>query len=120
MTSKALSKLNELLSPIVNYSFMRGDASRYPFWEGDYNESGSQNEDNSRSTILTLSGTSNSSWESLEIDKEKIIDALDRNQYVVDGGTVAFFYESSIVVPVEDASYKRMEMRFTVREWRQK
>lgn len=105
----------------VNYAFMEWQGKpEYPYFTGEYHETGSLTEDGLREMSFTLTGFTRGPWTELEKEKEKILDFFDpMNGHIVtvEKSTVAVFYENAFPVQTGDAELKKMQINLTVKEW---
>ena len=93
----------------------------YPYFVGEYTESGSMTEDGLQECTFLLTGFSRGSWLTLEDAKERIENYFNKvcgKTVISDNGSgVAIFYENSLVVPTGDAELKRIQINLSVKEW---
>ena len=74
MTAQGLAFISDSLEAAgINYSFQEWSGNVvYPYFVGDYIESSSDGEKGETQSRFILTGTTNSSWLSLEAQKEKL------------------------------------------------
>lgn len=120
MTIEALQFITQQLIQI-NYEFGQWTSHPvpYPYWVGEYNELESINEDGMQETTFILTGTTRNSWLELENDKKKIEQLFkDKTAILSNGNGIAVFYVNALLVPVDDAELKRMQINLQIKEWK--
>ena len=122
MTTEALSIINKAMAELgIEYSFMMYMGNKHPYFTGEYQEVSYMNEDGLQDTTFILNGFSRTTWGELESAKAKIKEKFHHTDgYIVttpSGNVVAIFYESSLVVPTEDAELKRIQINLSIKEW---
>lgn len=119
MTKSGIKFINDTISPLINYSFMRywGDLSQ-DFWVGESYETGGSLEDGSIVSTLLITGTTTKEWTDLLTERDIIKDALNGKKAMIETGGIAVYYESGQIIPSDDDKIKRYEMKFTIREWK--
>lgn len=121
MTIETLSYINRLLADLgINYSFSRWNGELvFPYWIGEYSETDSMYEDGMVESNFILTGTTEESWLSLQEEKERIEKLLRDKTTVLNSGIgLSISFESSLIVPTESDTLKRIQMNFSVKEWR--
>lgn len=119
MTIETLSFINELLSEF-NYSFQRWNGEIiFPYWVSEYSEVSSVYEDNSFETDFIITGTTENSWAELVEEQERIISLLDKRIRILSSGNgLEIHYDRSLIVPTNTDTIKRVEIHFSIKEWR--
>ena len=121
MKSETLSYLNGLISGAgVNYAFARWNGEiTSPYWVGEYSELEGLYEDGMTESELILTGTSEGSWMGLQEEKERIERLLrGRTSVLASGMGLAIDFEQALVIPTESEMLKRIQLNFSVKEWR--
>ena len=121
MTSETLAYLNGLLLGAgVNYAFARWNGEiESPYWVGEYSEIDGLHEDGMTESELILTGTSEGPWMGLQEEKERIEKLLrNRTLILASGMGVAIDFEQALVIPTESERLKRIQLNFSVKEWR--
>lgn len=120
MTIEALSKINEILSGVVNYEFLEWSSYpiQYPYWVGDYMEEVSETEDGLQVTTFTITGVTRNAWLELEECKQKIENSLPSRYILPSGNGLVIYYENAFQVPTDDIELKRMQINLQVKEWK--
>ena len=114
-----LGYINEQMTSIIDYQFnyWNGELT-FPYWVGEYQETEYDFDIGYHEYSFTLTGTSNTTYATLEKDKEKIIDLFKNHTSNIEKGhSIAIFYDNSLMIPSQDESIKRMEIHLTVKEW---
>ena len=120
MTDVALKYINDLLTAAgINYEFGQwsSDVIPDPYFVGEYIESPEVNEDGMQMTSFILTGTTKTSWLSLEQAKDTIKDLFKQTVILSNGNGIAIFYSDSLIVPVDDMAIKRIQINIDVKEW---
>lgn len=127
MSIEGLRIISEAMGELgLNYSFMeyhieKGEKPSYPYFVGEYQEMPPTNEDGMQETAFILTGFSRDSWIVLEDAKKKIASYFNKvsgKKVIADNGSaVAIFYASSLVIPIEDAELKKIQINLVVKEW---
>lgn len=106
----------------VPYEFMRWTSRpEYPYFVGEYTESGTLTEDGAKEYTLLLTGTTKGSWMSLEEHKEKIEDhfpSVGGFRTSTDEGAVVIFYDNSFPVDTGEADLKRIQINLQIKAWK--
>lgn len=121
MNTETLSYINTLLKESgVHYSFVRWNGELiFPYWIGEYSEVDSIYEDGLVETDFILTGTTEESWLTLQQEKEKIEKLLNNKTTILESGIgLSISFERSLIVPTESETLKRIQMNFSIREWR--
>lgn len=121
MNTETLSYINKLLKESgLHYSFVRWNGKLvFPYWIGEYSEVDSIYEDGMVETDFILTGTTEESWLTLQQEKEKIEKLLDKITTILESGIgLSISFERSLIVPTESDTLKRIQMNFSVKEWR--
>lgn len=103
----------------INYTLdLVNDIVTFPFWEGDFQEVDSSEEQGYHEYSFTLTGTNKGTYSRLIKDLE-IIRKITKNHTEIlgSGHSVAFFYERMQMIPSQDEQIKRMEIIITIKEW---
>lgn len=120
MTIEGLTYVNDILSSLTNYNF--GQWSEfpipYPYFVGEYNEVGGENEDGQFETTFILTGTTRGSMLDLEKEKAKIEKAFNKTAILPNGNGIAVFYMNSFTVPTDNGELKRIQINLQVKEWK--
>jgi hypothetical protein len=121
MRTETLAYINKTLNDLgINYSFARwnGDIPE-SYWIGEYSETDSLHEDGMIESDFILTGTTEGSWMNLQFEKELIERTLRNKTLVLESGVgLCINFERSLIVPTETESLKRIQMNFSIREWR--
>ena len=121
MNIETLSYINGILNELgINYSFARwnGDIPE-SYWIGEYSETDSLHEDGMIESDFILTGTTEGSWMNLQTEKELIERTLNNRTLILESGVgLCINFERSLIVPTETEYLKRIQMNFSVREWR--
>lgn len=121
MNTETLSYIAKLLKESgLHYSFVRWNGELiFPYWIGEYSEVDSVYENGMVESDFILTGTTEESWLTLQQEKEKIEKLLRNKTIVLDSGIgVCIDFERSLIVPTESDTLKRIQMNFSVKEWR--
>ena len=121
MNTETLSYINKLLKESgIHYSFVRWNGELvFPYWIGEYSEVDSVYEDGMVESDFILTGTTEESWLTLQHEKEKIEKLLDKVTTILESGIgLSISFERSLIVPTESDTLKRIQMNFSIREWR--
>lgn len=121
MNTETLSYINKLLKESgLHYSFVRWNGDLiFPYWIGEYSEVDSIYEDGMVESDFILTGTTEESWLTLQQEKEKIEKLLDKITTILESGIgLSISFERSLIVPTESDTLKRIQMNFSVKEWR--
>ncbi|MGN0614272.1 MAG: hypothetical protein ACI4JB_10300 [Porcipelethomonas sp.] len=123
MTAATLGFISETLRENnIPYCFQRWTGEiTYPYFVGEYTESGCINEDGESESTFILTGTADSTWISLEKAKEKLRHIFDDEGTTVifpDGTAAAVMYSGAFQVPAETEEIKRIQVNFKIKEWR--
>ena len=121
MNTETLSYINKLLKESgIHYSFVRWNGELvFPYWIGEYSEVDSIYEDGMVESDFILTGTTEESWLTLQQEKEKIEKLLDKITTILESGIgLSISFERSLIVPTESDTLKRIQMNFSVKEWR--
>ena len=121
MNIETLSYINEILNETgINYSFARwnGDIPE-SYWIGEYSETDSLHEDGMIESDFILTGTTEGSWMNLQTEKELIERTLNDRTLILESGVgLCINFERSLIVPTETEYLKRIQLNFSIREWR--
>lgn len=121
MRTETLSYINGILNDLgINYSFARwnGDIPE-SYWIGEYSETDSLYEDGMIESDFILTGTTEGSWIRLQTEKELIERTLRNKTLILESGVgLCIDFERSLIIPTETESLKRIQMNFSIREWR--
>lgn len=121
MNTETLSYIAKLLKESgLHYSFVRWNGELiFPYWIGEYSEVDSVYEDGMVESDFILTGTTEESWLTLQHEKEKIEKLLDKVTTILESGIgLSISFERSLIVPTESDTLKRIQMNFSIREWR--
>lgn len=122
MTNETLKFMNDELTKIgINYEFKTYTSHPivYPYFVGEYNESGEANEDGMDETTFILTGTTRGSNIELEKEKEKIRKHFKEITAILENSNgVAVYYVNSFGVPVDTDDIKRIQINLTIKEWK--
>lgn len=105
----------------INYQFAEFDGTiTYPYFVGEYTENEPMNEDGLEESTFLLTGYSRGSWLALENAKEtiKALFINGKTAILPSGRGMAVFWLDSIPIPTQDEEIKRMEIRLSIKEWR--
>lgn len=121
MNIETLSYINGILNELgINYSFARwnGDIPE-SYWIGEYSETDSLHEDGMIESDFILTGTTEGSWMNLQTEKELIERTLNDRTLILESGVgLCINFERSLIVPTETEYLKRIQLNFSIREWR--
>lgn len=119
MKTSTLSYINNTLKEYIPYAFM--EWKRKPpdtYFTGEYQESGSLEEDGEQDITFILTGFTRGTWLDLERYKQTIEDKIDRTAILDDGTGVAVFYENAYPVPTGDAELKKIHINLKIIEFK--
>lgn len=121
MKSETLAFINNTLNGLgLSYSFARwnGDIPD-TYWIGEYSETDGLFEDGMTETDFILTGTTEGSWMALQSEKELIERNLRNKTLILESGMgLCIDFERALIVPTETEALKRIQMNFSIREWR--
>lgn len=120
MTDAALKWIDDVLTAAdINYEFGQWSSEVVPdpYFVGEYVESPEENEDGMQNTSFILTGTTKTSWLTLEQAKNTIKDLFKQTVILSNGNGIAVFYSDSLIVPVDDMAIKRIQINIDVKEW---
>lgn len=121
MKSETLAFINNALNGLgLSYSFARwnGDIPD-TYWIGEYSETDGLFEDGMTETDFILTGTTEGSWMALQSEKELIERNLRNKTLILESGMgLCIDFERALIVPTETEALKRIQMNFSIREWR--
>lgn len=114
-----LEHINDLLSNIINYELdLWTQDIDFPYWVGSYQEIEYDYEQEYQEYDFTLTGTNRGTLDALIEDKDKIKTLFKNHKAVLlNGHSVAIFYERGDMIPSEDEKIKRMEVHLNIKEW---
>lgn len=115
-----LGALDKLLTDNgINYTLdLANDVVTFPFWEGDYQEIDSSDEQGYHEYVFTLTGTNKGTYSRLIKDLEIIRKiTMNHTEMLESGHGIAFYYEHMQMIPSQDERIKRMEITLTIKEW---
>lgn len=116
-----LNWINEKLTTAgINYEFGQWTSNVVPdpYFVGEYIESPIETEDGKQNISFILTGTSKSTWLGLEQAKETIRRLFNNETAILSNGNgIAANYSDSLIVPVDDADIKRIQINIDVKEW---
>ncbi len=123
MTAMGLKFIADKLKEIgVPYCFEEWTKEiSYPYFIGEYTESEPLNEDGESESSFILTGTTNSSWFSLEQEKDKIRKAfpdVSITEILSGNIAIAVMYAGAVPVPTGTDQLKRIQINLKVKEWR--
>ena len=122
ITSSVLAEINRLMkSQKIAYSFVTWNADiTDPYWVGEYSDLEGGDESGRTECDFILTGTTEGSWSNLEADKARIFKLFKDGYTAVlkDGTGVYIRVSSSMLVPTDTATLKRMEIHLSVITWR--
>ena len=125
MTIAALNIVSDGMDSLgLEYGFgvYEGDPVVYPYFVGEYQETGSLTEDGLQETTFMLNGFSRTDWESLETAKEAIENYFDKvsglTMIADNGNGICVSYENALIIPTGDAELKRIQINLRVQEWK--
>lgn len=125
MTTAALKIISDGMDALgLEYGFgtYSGNPVVYPYFVGEYQETGSLTEDGLQQTTFMLNGFSRTSWEDLETAKEAIENYFDRVSGLTliaeNGNGICISYENALIVPTGDAELKRIQIDLRILEWK--
>ncbi len=107
----------------VPYEFEQWtDIIKYPYFVGDYDESGAVNEDGMTDTIFRITGFTRHSWSELYGFDKKIKELFPRIEgkraVLPDGSGITAFYNSSQPTPTSEEDLKKLEIRVEIKFWK--
>jgi hypothetical protein len=90
------------------------------YFAGEYQEQSSDTKEESgyQYTTFYLNGFTRGSRLLLEKDREKVESYLPKTLVLDDGTGLAVYYETSQVIPTDDAELKRVEIILRINEWK--
>lgn len=123
MTAEALDVINTAMADMrIEYAFGKYKGKKDSYYTGEYQEVPTASEDGSEETAFILNGFSRTSLLELEEAKAEIKKKFHPTEgYMVTtptGSVVAIFYDQSLVIPLEDAELKRLQINLTIKEWK--
>ena len=119
MTPAALKFINEALFEAgIPYAFETwNEALVYPYFVGEYTESEPEEEDGIQEATFMITGTSNTTWLSLEEAKEKIKKEIcNRTAILPNGNGIAIYFAGSSRIPTGNETMKRIQINLTIKE----
>lgn len=118
--NRTLNLISNLLNQNgIQYEYMRFNKElTYPYFVGEYSENGKSNESGKQETNFIITGTTLGTYLELENCKNKIIEILDGYRGIIDGNGITIFHQSSQPVQTGTAEYKRVQINFIIKEWR--
>lgn len=124
MTTAALKFIADTLQSIgINYEFQEWttDPVPDPYYVGEYTEIAGLEEDGLQESAFMLTGTTRTSWLTLEQTKETIKNAFHpvggTTTILPNGNGLAVLYSDSFQVPTGDAELKRIQINLNFKEW---
>ncbi|MBQ8435724.1 MAG: hypothetical protein IJX24_06930 [Oscillospiraceae bacterium] len=123
MTTEGLRFIADcLLDAGINYSFREWSGSPvYPYFVGEYTESTPLYENGEAESVFILTGTTDDSWISLELVKEKLRSLFPDTgkTHIFDSkNAIAVMYSDSFCIPTGTGKFKRIQINFNVKEWK--
>ena len=121
MRTETLAYINNTLIDLgISYSFARWNGEiPESYWIGEYSETDSLHEDGMSESDFILTGTTEGSWIHLQSETELIERTLRNRTLVLESGIgLCIDFERALIVPTETEALKRIQMNFSVREWR--
>lgn len=123
MTIEALDVINNAMADLkLEYALGKYKGKKTTYYTGEYQEVPTTAEDGSEETTFILNGFSRTSLLELEEAKAEIKNKFHPIEgYIVTtptGSVVAIFYEQSLVIPIEDAELKRLQINLNIKEWK--
>lgn len=110
----SLLSTNGILHSVANAT---DEELAYPYWTSEHSSLGSGMEDGIVDSELSLIGIGKS-WLSLKQDELTILETLNGYRASLPSGSAVYLvFDSSIIIPCEDAELKRIEMKFSVKEF---
>lgn len=123
MMNKVLEIINsEMTSLGLDYSYMTNDKEKvtYPYWTGEYFESGYSSENAMTSGQLLIEGWMRGSYYNLIAEAERIKAHFDALQIVVNGVAIAFEFNSMSSLRTDDPELKKIEINIDIVYWKGK
>lgn len=124
MTTAALKFIADTLQSIgINYEFQEWttDPVPDPYYIGEYTEIAGMEEDGQEESDFMLTGTTRTSWFTLEQTKATIKQAFPpvggTTIILPNGNGLVIFYSDSFQVPTGDAELKRIQINLKFKEW---
>ena len=121
MTQESLAYINTALTNAgINYEFMEWTSELvYPYFVGEYSEPEPMNEDGMQDSTFMITGTTDSTWLSLEEAKAIIERELcNKTAILPNGNGIAVSYSGSLVVPTGNERMKRIQINLLIKEWK--
>lgn len=129
MRKETLKVIADTFSSIgINYEFGEWTSEpQYPYFVGEYQEIASSGENGEQETAFILNGFARycehgkTALLALEDAKENIKTCLGiiggRMVTTESGAVVAIFYENSLLIPIENAELRKIQVNLLVKEW---
>ena len=121
MTQESLAYIDTALTNAgINYEFMEWTSELvYPYFVGEYSEPEPMNEDGMQDSTFMITGTTDSTWLSLEEAKAIIERELcNKTAILPNGNGIAVSYSGSLVVPTGNEKMKRIQINLLIKEWK--
>lgn len=121
MKAETLAYINKTLTEsgiVYAFSRLNGEIPE-SYWIGEYTETESDNEDGMTESDFILTGTTDQSWIRLQNEKEFIERLLNGKTLILESGMgITINYDRSLIIPTETEELKRIQLNFSVKEWR--
>ena len=123
MMNKVLGIItSEMTSLGIDYYYMTNDSAKvtYPYFTGEYFESGYSSENAMTSGQLLIEGWMRGSYYNLIAEAEKIKAHCDALQIVTDGVAIATEFSSMSSLRTDDPELKKIEINIDIVYWKGK
>ncbi len=104
----------------INYEFEEWtDDIVYPYFIGEYEETGGDTEDGLSEAVFMLTGTTRGSWLELEGIKSQIESYFKDYRTISENGNgLVIKYAGSFPVQTGEAELKRVQINLNIKEWK--
>lgn len=106
----------------IPYEFMEWtSAVTYPYFVGEFSETEPISEDGAETSTLLLTGFHRGQYADILEIKEKLkrhFDPIYGVRAQTEHGSIAVFYSSAFFVPSGEADLKKIQINFSLKEWR--
>ena len=121
MTKTLLKFINDkLTSASINYELGEWASDIvYPYFVGEYYETGFDTESGLSECDFTLDGFTRDTWDTLETARETIERLFSDCTTILENGSgVDISYSDSLIVPTGDSELKRIKISLKIKEWK--
>lgn len=104
----------------INYEFEEWTSDiAYPYFIGEYEETGGASEDGLSESVFMLTGTTRGSWLDLEGIKAQIESYFkDYRTIASNGNGIVIDYAGSFPVQTGEEALKRVQINLNIKEWK--